>query len=152
MSLFNQQVQLQNLMPLLRSSSIKGFMRGTILFPWPWRCTTPSSMIWIVSSGSVPIFSTIDDWEVIYPSLFTFNFSSNVLILLFNVLQFQLQKAKLCWQVMFILNLPLLLDPMICMSATLGGQWVRSLLTMKGVNLLVLLVLAGCVCSFLSPL
>jgi hypothetical protein len=42
-------------------------------------------MIWIISSGSVPIFSMIDDHEVIYPCLFAFNFSSNVLVLPFNV-------------------------------------------------------------------
>jgi hypothetical protein len=35
---------------------------------------------------NVPIVSTIDDWEVIYPYLFAFSFSSNVLISLFNVL------------------------------------------------------------------
>ncbi len=31
-------------------------------------------------------FFTIDNWEVIYPCLFAFNFSSTVLVLLFNVL------------------------------------------------------------------
>jgi hypothetical protein len=34
--------------------------------------------------GSVFIFSIIDDWEVIYPCLFAFSFSSSML-LLFNV-------------------------------------------------------------------
>jgi hypothetical protein len=42
--------------------------------------------IWIVSLGNVPIFFMIDDWEVIYPYFSAFNFSSNVLILFFNVL------------------------------------------------------------------
>jgi hypothetical protein len=40
------------------------------------------SVIWIVSLGSVPIFSMIDD--VIYPCHFAFNFSINVLVFLFN--------------------------------------------------------------------
>jgi hypothetical protein len=39
------------------------------------------SAIWIILL-SVPIFSTIDDQEVIYPCFFAFNFSSNILILL----------------------------------------------------------------------
>jgi hypothetical protein len=39
-SLVNQHVQLRNLAPLLRFTNIKGFMRGTTLFRWPWRCTT----------------------------------------------------------------------------------------------------------------
>jgi hypothetical protein len=53
-----------------------GFMRGT----------THLGVIWIISLGNVPVFSTIDDQEVIYPCLFAFNFLSNVLVLLFNVL------------------------------------------------------------------
>jgi hypothetical protein len=43
-------------------------------------------MIWIVSSKNVLVFSMIDDQEIIHPCLFVFNFSSNVLTLLFNVL------------------------------------------------------------------
>jgi len=78
MSLVDQQVELRNLTPLLRSGNIKGFMRGTILFQWPWRCMAHSNMIWIISLGSVAIFSTIDDWEIIYPCLFTFNFLGSV--------------------------------------------------------------------------
>jgi hypothetical protein len=57
MSLVDQQMQLRNLTPLLRSRNVKGFMRGTTLFRWPWRCMMHSSMIWIVSLGSVPVFS-----------------------------------------------------------------------------------------------
>jgi hypothetical protein len=67
-------VQLQNLMPLLRFANIEGFVVGTILFEWPWRCMVHLNVIWIVSSRSVLIFSMIDDWNVIYPCLFTFNF------------------------------------------------------------------------------
>ncbi len=78
MSLVDQQVELRNLTPLLRSGNTKGFMQGTILFQWPWRCMTHSSMIWIISLGSVAIFSMIDDWEIICPCLFTFNFLGNV--------------------------------------------------------------------------
>jgi hypothetical protein len=63
----------------------KGFMKGTTLFQWPWRCTTCMCVIWIVLSRNVPIFSTIKDREVIYPCLFAFNFSNNMLVLLFNV-------------------------------------------------------------------
>jgi hypothetical protein len=43
-------------------------------------------VILIVSLGNVPVFSIINDREVIYPCFFTFNFSGNVLILFFNVL------------------------------------------------------------------
>jgi hypothetical protein len=32
------------------------------------------------------VFFTIDDWEVIYPCLFAFNFSCSMLVLLSNVL------------------------------------------------------------------
>jgi hypothetical protein len=39
----------------------KGFMKGTILFQWPWRCTTHPHMIWIVSLGSVLIFCIINN-------------------------------------------------------------------------------------------
>jgi hypothetical protein len=42
-------------------------------------------MIWIISLKSVPIFSTIDDQEIIYPCFFAFNFLGNMLILLFNM-------------------------------------------------------------------
>ncbi len=65
MSLVDQQVPLQNLVPLLRSTNIEGFKNGTIFFPWLWRCTTHLGMIWIVSSGNVLIFSMMDDREVI---------------------------------------------------------------------------------------
>jgi hypothetical protein len=44
------------------------------------------SMIWILSSRNVFIFSMIDDYEVIYPYLFTFNFLSSVLVLFSNIL------------------------------------------------------------------
>jgi len=43
-------------------------------------------LIWIVSSGSVPIFSTIDDQKVIYFCFFAFNFLGNMLVLFFNML------------------------------------------------------------------
>jgi hypothetical protein len=86
MSLINQHVQLWNLTPLLKFTNIKGFIRGTTLFRWPWRCTTHTILIWIVSSRSVFMFSMINNWEIICPCLFAFSFSNNVLILLFNVL------------------------------------------------------------------
>jgi len=44
-SLVNQHVQLRNLAPLLIFTNIKGFMRGTTLFRWPWRCTTHLGVI-----------------------------------------------------------------------------------------------------------
>jgi hypothetical protein len=50
------------------------------------KCITHSGMLWIVSSGSVLVFSTIFDQEIIYLCFFAFNFSSNMLILLFNML------------------------------------------------------------------
>jgi hypothetical protein len=34
-------------------------------------------VIWIISLSSVLVFPMIDDQEVIYPCLFTFNFSSS---------------------------------------------------------------------------
>jgi len=86
MSLLDQHVQLWNLMPLLRFVSIESIMRGTILFQWPWRCMVHSSVIWIVSFGSVFVFFTIDNQEVIYLYLFAFNFLGSILILPFNVL------------------------------------------------------------------
>jgi len=61
----------------------------------------------------------IDDQEFIYFCLFAFNFSSNVLVLFSNTLWLLLLKGKLLWQAMFILDLPLLLDLMICMLVTL---------------------------------
>jgi hypothetical protein len=73
-------------MPLLKAASIEGFMKGTNLFPWPWRCMTHLGMIWIISSGSVLVFSMINDQKVIYPCLFAFNLLGNMLILLFNML------------------------------------------------------------------
>ncbi len=79
-------VQLWNLMSLLESANIESFKRGTILFQWPWRYTTHSSMIWIVSLGNVLIFFTINDRKVIYPFFFTFNFLNNMLVLFFCVL------------------------------------------------------------------
>jgi hypothetical protein len=41
-----------------------------------------SNMIWIISLGSVFVFFTIDNHEII---LFTFNFLGNTLILFFNM-------------------------------------------------------------------
>jgi hypothetical protein len=49
-------------------------MKGTTLLQWPWRCMAHLSVIWIVSLGSVPVFSTIDNWEVIYPCLVCIKF------------------------------------------------------------------------------
>jgi hypothetical protein len=46
---------------IAKFASIKGFMKGTTLFQWPWKCMTHSSMIWIISSRSVFVFSTIDN-------------------------------------------------------------------------------------------
>jgi hypothetical protein len=54
------------------SASIEGFMRGTTLFRWPWRCTSHLGMIWIVSPGNAFMFFTINNWEVIY--FITFDF------------------------------------------------------------------------------
>ncbi len=73
--------QFWNLMSLLKSTSIESFMRGTTLFRWPWRCTTYASMIWIVSSKNVLVFSMIDNQKII--CLFAFNFSSSMLLLFF---------------------------------------------------------------------
>jgi hypothetical protein len=39
----------------------KGFHEGHHFIPMAMECTAHSSVIWIVSSGSVPVFSTIDD-------------------------------------------------------------------------------------------
>jgi hypothetical protein len=85
-SLVNQQMQLWNLESLLRSASIEGFMKGTTLFRWPWRCTMHSSVIWIVSLGSVLVFFMTDNREVNYPCFFAFKLLGSVLVLLFNML------------------------------------------------------------------
>jgi hypothetical protein len=82
MSLFNQRVQLWNLMPLLRSASIEDFKKGTTLFQCPWRCIAHTGVIWECAH----IFSMIDDQEVTYPCFFTFNFLSIMLLLLFSML------------------------------------------------------------------
>jgi hypothetical protein len=51
------------------------------------------SVIWIISLGNVFVFSTINNWEVIYPCFFAFNFSSNVLVFAFqHVLTFSIKK------------------------------------------------------------
>jgi len=71
---------------IVKIRKYKGFMRGTILFQLPWRCTTPLGMIWIVSLKSVLVFCMIDTQKVIYPCLFAFNFSNNMLVLLFSML------------------------------------------------------------------
>ncbi len=53
---------------------MEGFVRGTILFQWPWRCTEHPNMIWIIPLRSVPIFSTIDNRKVIYSFFFYIQF------------------------------------------------------------------------------
>jgi hypothetical protein len=86
MSLVVHQVQLWNLALLLKLVIIKDFMKDTILFQWPWRCTTHQCVIWIVSLRSVLIF--FHDWQSKnHLSLyFCVQFSSNMLILFFNIL------------------------------------------------------------------
>ncbi len=150
MSLVNQQVQLWNLAPLLRSASIEGFMKGTILFQWPWRCTAHLGVIWIVSSRSVLIFFMIDDRKVIYPCLFRFNFLGNVLVLFFNVLLSLLQRGRLHGWEMFVLDFLLLLDLTICMQATLDGLWVKQFPTTRRTSFHLSSVPMGCM-SFGLP-
>ncbi len=59
----------------------KGFHEGHHFIPMAMELhNTHPSMIWIISLGNVPIFSMVDDWKVIYPCLFAFNFSSSVLV------------------------------------------------------------------------
>jgi hypothetical protein len=48
-------------------------------------------VIWIILSGNVLVFSTIDNQEIICPCLFTIIFSSNVLIFQ-RVLAFVIEK------------------------------------------------------------
>jgi hypothetical protein len=62
------------------------FHEGHHFIRWPWRCMAHPGMIWIVSLGSVPIFSTINKRKVICPCLLAFNFSCSMLILLFSLL------------------------------------------------------------------
>ncbi len=101
------------------------------------------SVIWIVSLHNVFVFSTIDNWEVIHPYLFAFNFLGDVLILFFNMLQPLRQRERLRWQEMLVLELILLLDLKVCMWMTLKGRWVRFLPTMRGTSSLPSLVPAG---------
>jgi hypothetical protein len=74
MSLVDQQIQLQKLTSLLRSINIEVFIKGTTLLWWPWRCMAHSSMMCIVSSRNMFVFSMIDNHKVIYPCLFAFKF------------------------------------------------------------------------------
>jgi len=53
-------------------------------------------------------------------------------------------ERRLLWPKMFILDLLLVLDLMICMQATLKGLWVKWLPTMRRTNFLPSLVHAGC--------
>jgi hypothetical protein len=71
---------------IAKFANIKGSMMGTTLFQWPWRCTTFLGVIWIMSSRNVFIFSIINNQEVTYSYFFAFDFSSNMLILLFNTI------------------------------------------------------------------
>ncbi len=91
-----------------------------------------------------------------YSYLFAFNFFKNMLVLPFSVLQLLLQKKRLCWQVMCVLDLPLLLDFIICMKVTLERPWVRLLPTTRGTSsLLFFFVPTNCSSfglPFLSPL
>jgi hypothetical protein len=64
------------------------------------------NVIWIISSRSVPIFSTINDQEVIYPCFFAFNFASN-------------------WWMMLDRDLALLLDLHDLHVMRLKGLWVK---------------------------
>jgi hypothetical protein len=74
-----------HLASLPRSISIKCFMRGTILFKWPWRCRAHLSVIWIILSRNMLVFFIRDDWEAIYLCFFAFNFLSSVLVLFLNM-------------------------------------------------------------------
>jgi hypothetical protein len=71
---------------IVKIRKYNGLHEGHHLCRWPWRCTAYSSVIWIVSLENVLIFSMINDQEVIHPCLFTFNFSGNMLVLLFSLL------------------------------------------------------------------
>ncbi len=53
-------------------------------------------------------------------------------------------ERRLLWPKMFILDLLLVLDLMICMQTTLKGLWVKWLPTMRRTNFLPSLVHAGC--------
>jgi len=53
----------------------KGFHEGHHFILMTMEVVAHPSVIWIVSSKNVFIFSTIDDRKVIYPCLFTFSFS-----------------------------------------------------------------------------
>ncbi len=86
-SVINQLVGVAaKLSAIVKIYKYRGLHQGTILFWWPWRCTTHLSVIWIVSSGNVLVFSMIDNQEIIYPCFFAFKLLSNVLILIFSVL------------------------------------------------------------------
>jgi hypothetical protein len=44
-------------------------------------------MIWIVLSRNMLVFFTIDDWEIIYPCFFLFNFLDNILVFFLSMLK-----------------------------------------------------------------
>jgi hypothetical protein len=52
-------------------------------------------------------------------------FKQHVSIVFQHALASTIKKRKLCWQVMHVLNIPLLLSLTICMQVTLKGPWVR---------------------------
>jgi hypothetical protein len=50
---------------------------------------------------------------------------ASVNIVFQHALTSTIERKRLCWWVMFVLNLPLLLDLTICMQVTLERPWVR---------------------------
>jgi len=70
-------------------------------------------VIWIVLLRNMFVFSTKDDWEVIYFCFFAFNFLGNMLVLFLSILKASILRGRLHWREN--LNLLLLLNLMICM-------------------------------------
>ncbi len=74
----------ENLTSLLKSTNIKGLHEGHHFILMTTEVHL--GLIWIVSSRSVPVFSMINDQEVIYFCFFAFKFLDNMLVLFFNML------------------------------------------------------------------
>jgi phosphoglycerol transferase MdoB-like AlkP superfamily enzyme len=82
------------------------------------------NVIWIVSLGSVFVFFTMNDHEVIYPCPFAFNFSSNMLVLFLVCFNLYYKKED-CFGGDVYFRLPVIIKSNNLHAVTLEGRWVR---------------------------
>jgi hypothetical protein len=122
---------------LQKSTSIKGFMKGTTLFQWPWRSMAHlSDMDCFIRECACLFHDRRSRGHLSLPFCIQF-FKQCVSIVLECALAFAIKKKIVLTgdvyskppitiksHVMLILDLPLLLNLMICMQATLDGLWL----------------------------